>query len=303
MKCSVDSGVRVEPGLDDRVLVGAVVVADQVDRRGRRGPRSSILVRNFLNSIARWRRCRLEITVPSATFIAANKRGGAVTDVVMGARSGMPGIIGNAGWERCRAWTWDFSSTHSTTAASGGFRYRPDDVVELVDEQRVGGELEVIDQVRLEAEVLPDLPDRGLRQPGPLGHLRPGPVRRVRRRRLQSRHDDVLDLVHADRAWPPGRGSSSQPIEAVLDEPAPPLADGVLRAAAAARRRPCCPGPRRTPSTILDRSANACDDVADAPPRQLLTLVGSQNQFSLWDVPNEPYPSLKLTKRISRARH
>src|SRR6266702_692366 len=34
----------------------------------------------------------------------------------------MPGIIGSTGWDRSRAWTWDFSSAHSTTACSGGFR-------------------------------------------------------------------------------------------------------------------------------------------------------------------------------------
>ena len=34
--------------------------------------------------------------------------------------SGMPGIIGSTGWERSNAWTWLFSSTHSTTAFSGG---------------------------------------------------------------------------------------------------------------------------------------------------------------------------------------
>ena len=39
--------------------------------------------------------------------------------------SGIPGIIGNAGWERASACTWLFSSTHNTTAASGGFRYSP----------------------------------------------------------------------------------------------------------------------------------------------------------------------------------
>jgi len=32
----------------------------------------SILARNFLNSVARWRRCRLVITVPSAVLKAAN---------------------------------------------------------------------------------------------------------------------------------------------------------------------------------------------------------------------------------------
>ena len=28
--------------------------------------------------------------------------------------------IGSTGWERSRAWIWAFSSTHSTTALSGG---------------------------------------------------------------------------------------------------------------------------------------------------------------------------------------
>src|SRR6266568_5471871 len=37
----------------------------------------------------------------------------------------MPGIIGSTGWDLSRAWTWDFSSAHSTTACSGGFRYNP----------------------------------------------------------------------------------------------------------------------------------------------------------------------------------
>src|SRR6266567_1709662 len=37
----------------------------------------------------------------------------------------MPGIIGNTGWDRSRACTWDFSSTHNTTVRSGGSRYRP----------------------------------------------------------------------------------------------------------------------------------------------------------------------------------
>ena len=40
---------------------------------------------------------------------------------------------------------------------------------------------------------------RRLGQPGPLGHLRPRPVRRVRRRGLQRGHHDVLDLLGGDR--------------------------------------------------------------------------------------------------------
>src|ERR1017187_7977123 len=37
----------------------------------------------------------------------------------------MPGIIGSTGDDGSRAWICDFSPAHSTTACSGGLRYRP----------------------------------------------------------------------------------------------------------------------------------------------------------------------------------
>ena len=37
----------------------------------------------------------------------------------------MPLRIGRIGWVRSSAWHWDFSSTHTTTALPGGFRYKP----------------------------------------------------------------------------------------------------------------------------------------------------------------------------------
>ncbi len=71
------------------------------------------------------------------------QRGGAVPDVVMGRPSrGGPGRSGRIGAVRSRAWTCDFSSTHSTTALSGGFEVEPDDVADLGLQLRVGGELE-----------------------------------------------------------------------------------------------------------------------------------------------------------------
>ncbi len=45
--------------------------------------------------------------------------------VVVGAPLDLPGRIGSSGWLRSRAWIWAFSSTHSTSALSGGFRYSP----------------------------------------------------------------------------------------------------------------------------------------------------------------------------------
>ena len=46
-------------------------------------------------------------------------------------RSIPPGCMGSIGAVRSRAWIWDFSSTHSTTALSGGARYRPTTSVTL----------------------------------------------------------------------------------------------------------------------------------------------------------------------------
>ena len=84
--------------------------------------------------------------------------------VVMGAPFGQPGIIGNTGAVRSRAWIWDFSSTQSTSAFSGG-QIQPDDVADLVDELWVVADLERVDQVWLEPERLPDPAHRRLRQP------------------------------------------------------------------------------------------------------------------------------------------
>jgi hypothetical protein len=51
--------------------------------------------------------------------------GDAVALVVVVRRSGVPGSIASTGWERSSAWIWDFSSTHNTTARSGGLCYSP----------------------------------------------------------------------------------------------------------------------------------------------------------------------------------
>ncbi len=64
---------------------------------------------------------------------------------------------------------------------------QPDDIDDLVHEERVGGQLEGVLQVRLEAELLPDPPDGRLAQPGPGGHRGPRPVRILARSGLQVR--------------------------------------------------------------------------------------------------------------------
>src|SRR5437867_523430 len=57
-----------------------------------------------------------------------------------------------------------------------------DDVLELVDELRIVGELELPPSVRLKAVRLPDAPDRAGADAGRFGHHVGGPVRRLARR-------------------------------------------------------------------------------------------------------------------------
>ena len=101
------------------------------------------------------------------------------------------------------------SSTHSTTAFSGGSRYSPTTSRTLASSSRVGGELERLGPPRLQpplpptsatvmlqAQIVGQQPGRPVRHPQPL------------RRRLQRRHHD-LDLV--DLRGRPGFGRSSSP--------------------------------------------------------------------------------------------
>jgi hypothetical protein len=77
----------------------------------------------------------------------------------------MPGIIGRTGWERSSAWIWDFFVHAQHHRPLGRVVIQPDDIDDLLDKQRIGGQLEGVGQVRLEAEVPPDPPDRRLAQP------------------------------------------------------------------------------------------------------------------------------------------
>ena len=135
------------------------------------------------------------------------------------AASAAPGAV------RSRAWTWVFSSTHSTTARVRRVQVEADDVADLVDELRVGGQLEVLDPMRLEPERPPDPGHRGLGHPASpwpsTGSTSASPSGGV-----------LSSVVTIDRSTSssvivrgsPGRGSSASPSSRLADEPGPPLA-------------------------------------------------------------------------------
>ena len=104
----------------------------------------------------------------------------------------------------------------------------PDDVPHLLDEQRVGRQLEGLHSVRLQAERPPDPTDRHPTQPRRARHAADTPVRLPARRRFQRSRQHPLDLRIGNGAGRPRAGLVIQSVEPLADEAAAPLPDGLL---------------------------------------------------------------------------
>ena len=108
----------------------------------------------------------------------------------------------------------------------GRVEIEADDVADLLDEEGIGRELEVLLPVGLEVERGPDALDRGLGDPGGLGHGTAGPVRAAvggagLERLPQQCHDGVV----RDRARPARPVFVVEAHEALGAEAFTPLAD------------------------------------------------------------------------------
>src|SRR3954447_7211463 len=113
-----------QPALDGRGLVGRIVVADQVDVEVGRdlGVQLAQELAELAGPVASVQR---PDHLAAGHVEGGEQRGGAGPDVVVSSPLGHPGIIGSTGAVRFSAWIWLFSSTHSTSARSGGSRYSP----------------------------------------------------------------------------------------------------------------------------------------------------------------------------------
>ena len=108
----------------------------------------------------------------------------------------------------------------------------PDDVMQLLGEGRIGGQLEAPPAMRREAMGLPDVLDRRDRQAGGLGHGARRPVRRLVRRRRKRQAHDLLDPRRRDRRLA-GRARlvPQEPLDAGVHESLLPAPDAGLRLA------------------------------------------------------------------------
>src|SRR5258708_26183906 len=88
--------------------------------------------------------------------------------------------MGKPGWVGSRAWIWLFSSNDSTSACSGGFRYRPTMSSSFSAKTGIVAQLEGFHAVRLQTVTVPDAPYTGLADTGHGGHGASAPVSRMR---------------------------------------------------------------------------------------------------------------------------
>ncbi len=109
----------------------------------------------------------------------------------------------------------------------------PDDVTDLLDEQRVLRELECFRAVRLEPEGAPDAADGRLAQVEPRGQPARAPVRRVLGRGFERGGDHLLDMFVSDRSLGSGAGLVGEPVESSGSEAPAPLRHGRRRRAQA----------------------------------------------------------------------
>jgi hypothetical protein len=224
----VVAGVAGEPGLDGRRLVGAVVVHDQVNVELRR---HALLdgAQELQELAAAMPPMQLADDLAGGQIQRREQGRGAIAHVVMAAP------LGHAEGQRQQrlgaVQRLDLRLlVHTQHHGMGGRRQvQAHDVAHLVDEQRIGGQLEGLGAMRLQAKGPPDAQHGRLVQTAGLGHQPRAPVRGFLGSPLQRHRQHLFDLRIADPARLPRPRRIDQPVEPLLDEALPPLADRLQR--------------------------------------------------------------------------
>ena len=216
-----------QPRLDRGGLVGGIVVHDDVDGEPR-GDAALNLLQESEELPGAMALVALADDEAGGDIERREQRSRAVPDIGVGTP------LGDAGQHR----------QHRLLAVEGlnlalfvhtehhrsirGRQIEPDDVADLLDEQRVAGELKRLRAVGLQAEGRPNPANRRVRQPARLGHGAQGPMRRVGRRRAERPLDDLGHRLVRDGPRPAQPRLVPQAREALLHEAAAPLPDGML---------------------------------------------------------------------------
>ena len=223
--------VAIEPAPDLWMLMGGVVVEDDVDGLVRR----DLSVDHVQEPD--------ELLVPVALHIASDncpvedvqggeERRGSVALVVVGHSAQTPLLHGQARLGAVERLDLAFLVYGQDDGVGGRIDVKPNDIAQFADEVRVVRELELPIAVRLQAMGTPDAPDRAFTDAGRRGHHRGGPMGRLDGRVRQRQRHHALGHF-GPQGWNARRARfvTEKTIDAFLHEPLLPAPDARLRCA------------------------------------------------------------------------
>ena len=163
-----------EPVLDAGVLVGAIVVDDEVDVEVRRHVGIDVLeeAQELLVAVSR---PALGEDPAGGNIQGSEEGGGAVADVAVRDAFDVAQPERQEGLGALQRLGLALLVDAQHRGMVGRMEVEADDVADLLDEEGIGGKLEVLLPVGLEVERGPEALDHGLRQPGGVGHGTAGP--------------------------------------------------------------------------------------------------------------------------------
>ena len=225
--------------------------------------------------------------------------GGAVADVVVGA------LLGHARHHRERrlgpgqGLDLGLLVHRQHDRALGRVQVEPDDVEDLLHEQRVVGQLERLGAVRLELERLPDPPDTRARQPD---SARPSsPATSASRSPAWTPtcdHDHVLDLLGGDRRRTTRARIVGQPVQTGLPRTGPATCRPSAPQTPARAATACCPSPQRRPARSATATPTPAPTCAAGPTAATAHARHRSAPTRLSDVQYAAYPFYDLTCEI-----
>src|SRR6516162_3154129 len=173
-----EAGMAAEPGLDLRMVVGGVVVDDDVDDLARRHLRLDGVEEadELLMAVA------LHAAPDDLTFKhveSGEECGRAVADVIVRHGAEPPLLHRQAGLAAIEGLNLALLIDRQHDGVSWRIDVEADDLAELVGEGLVDGELELANPARLQAVGTPDALHRADADPCGLGHCRRRPMRRL----------------------------------------------------------------------------------------------------------------------------
>ena len=219
----------VEPPAHFRVLVGGVVVEDDVDELA-----SWHLSLDGIEEAD-------ELLMPVTLHVAGDNRAvehvegseegrRAMPFVVVGYGAGAALLHGQAGLGAVERLDLALLVNRQHDGMGGRIDIEPDDVAQLVDEVGIVGELELPHPVRLQPVCAPDALHRADGDASLLGHHGTGPVGRLGGRVGERQGDDALDHLRPKRRDARGpRLVAQEAVEAFLHEALLPSPDAGFR--------------------------------------------------------------------------